>query len=348
MTSFVTPLALPRHMLRSRCSLSFFAPGKKPSTKILKRRRCRHYTMQSDSSTSDETSSPNDEDDNKESELQEPVEYIPLPDSSSSSTIPGTQASSASSAQQWEQGQVRELPLFPLNMVLQPGGVVPLHVFEMRYRLLFNRLREGDGKFGIVMTDKEKQGSVARVGCEAELVRFESLPDGRIMTVSTGKERFRIIRFTEKEPYLKAMVQLVTDDGIGGDEESAGKSLETPEDDGNVSLDKLELQVWEKLQDVLRLSNKLYGKGVDLKELIKDLSPPSAGAVKDEVKNKERRVKFSFAVSQILDMSVKQQQVLLQTRSTRKRLQKQDKILESARQYLAAQVTLKDALDKSK
>ena len=99
---------------------------------------------------------------------------------------------------------------------------------------------------------------------------------------------------------------------------------------------------------MLRLSNKLYNKGIDVNELVKDMSPPESGSVKDELEDMKRRVRFSFAVSQVLDMSVRDQQLLLQTRDTRKRLQKQSKLLESARQYLAAQVTLKDALDSSK
>jgi hypothetical protein len=133
----------------------------------------------------------------------------------------------------------------------------------------------------------------------------------------------------------------------------------------------LETKVWSALQDVLRLSNKLYDKALDLGTSIKELAPtmkqspddmavaeantaqgasalgtsaneaaePSVPSGPDLVRTQD----FSFAVSQILDMPVNEQQILLQTRKTSERLKKQSKMLNTARQYLAAQVVIKDA-----
>lgn len=211
-----------------------------------------------------------------------------------------------------------ELPLFPLQVVLNPGCQIPLYIFELRYRLLFNRIHDGDeSRFGVVLYDKEAD-ALARVGCSAELLRFEALPDGRIMTRNVGRERFRIVSILEEKPYMRAIVEFVNDEAPADDCAQCAK------------------QVWAALLDVLSLSNKLYEKVVDLSPEIKRLAPNEAqgGA---EVED------FSFAVSQILDMPLREQQLLLQMRDTSRRLKRQSKMLNSARSYLAAQVTIKNA-----
>lgn len=225
----------------------------------------------------------------------------------------------------------RELPLFPLRMVLNPGTPVPLHVFELRYRLLFNRIRDTDSRFGIVMYNPDSS-SLASIGCAAELTRFEPLPDGRIMTNNIGRERFRILRIIEEKPYTRAVVEHVYD--------------ETPDED----LSALMEDVWVVLQDVLRLSNKLYDKVLDLSPEIRRLAPGGdadfEGAetrTKDGWPSPRRLEDFSFAVCQVLDMPLEEQQILLQIRNTGKRLRRQNKMLQTARQYLAAQVTIKNA-----
>ncbi len=221
-------------------------------------------------------------------------------------------------------GRVRvELPLFPLQVVLNPGNTIPLYIWEMRYRLLFNRIHDGEEKrFGVVLYDKESD-SLARIGCSAELVRFEPLLDGRIMTKNVGRERFRIIRILDEKPYMRALVEYVSDEPPG------------PE------CAELEREVWKMLQDVLQLSNKLYDKAFDMTSEIQATAPKGTpGSAADESK---RMQEFSFAVNQILDMPLRDQQVLLQMTDTIKRLKRQNKMLQTARNYLAAQVTIKNA-----
>jgi hypothetical protein len=145
---------------------------------------------------------------------------------------------------------------------------------------------------------------------------------------------------------------------------------DSPENGEVAELAELESKVWSALQDVLRLSNKLYDKALDLGTSIKDLAPtitrasndvgPEADAARGaaavgtstseavessapSMPDLMRTQDFSFAVSQILDMPVSEQQLLLQTRKTSERLKKQGKMLDTARQYLAAQVVIKDA-----
>jgi ATP-dependent Lon protease len=230
-------------------------------------------------------------------------------------------------------GSYVEIPIFPLGMVLQPGASTQLHIFEMRYRLLFQRAWDGDRRFGLIYFDSETE-SIGSVGCSAELTRFEPLPDGRIMTNNIGKSRFRVVNILDDLPYKRAIVDFFEDD--------------TPSESALPSLAALERNVWAALQDVLRLSNKLYDKALDLGSSIRAVAPPNIDDLDAHVDTPEnvdhaRISAFSFAVSQILDMQVKEQQLLLQTRSTGFRLRKQRKMLQTARQYLAAQVTIKDA-----
>lgn len=225
---------------------------------------------------------------------------------------------------------ISELPLFPLQMVLNPGTPVPLHIFELRYRLLFNRIRDGNNRFGIVFYDPDSS-DLALYGCSAELTRFEPLPDGRIITTNVGRARFRIVRLLDGTPYTRAMVEYIRD--------------EPPTE----NLVPLMTEVWDILQDVLRLSNRLYNKTHELSSELRRLSPGkdkdlAAGAdVPKGWPAPEWVEDFSFAVSQILDLPLSDQQLMLQTRDSGTRLRRQKDRLETARQYLAAQVSIKEA-----
>lgn len=223
-----------------------------------------------------------------------------------------------------------ELPLFPLQMVLNPGTTVPLHIFELRYRLLFNRIRDSEGRFGIVLYNPDSS-DLALVGCAAELTRFEPLQDGRIVTNNIGRQRFRIVRVIDDKPYTRAMVQFMAD--------------EPPKQ----NLKQVMKEVWQTLEDVLRLSNKLYDKTLDLGSDLRRLAPLEGrdlgndGSLPEGWPSPTWVEDFSFAVNQVMDMPLAEQQILLQMRDTDARLRRQNKRLQVARQYLAAQVTIKEA-----
>ncbi|KAK4538308.1 hypothetical protein CDCA_CDCA17G4333 [Cyanidium caldarium] len=258
-----------------------------------------------------------------------------------------------------------ELPLFPLPVVLSPGNSVPLHIFEMRYRQMFQTVRERDNRFGIVMYDRERRCHTA-VGTVAEVMVYETLEDGRIMTSSFGRERFRVLKYVQEEPYIKALVQYVDDaTPLDGEAVPPTGRDEAPGGGGGgltgaaaigvhaQTLAELEQRVWTALNDVLRLSNRLYNRNVDLSERVKEHSPEnavSAGEGGKEMEtlraNFERQKRFSFAVIGILDMPLRQQQLLVQTRDTAGRLMKQAELLENARRYLVAQVTIKNAFSE--
>ncbi len=88
------------------------------------------------------------------------------------------------------------IPLFPLPMVLFPGTLVPLHIFEQRYRDMVSDVLEGEKRFGLLYHDPDESGpfmnETGRVGTVALIRRHQPLPDGRSMILVKGEDRFRI------------------------------------------------------------------------------------------------------------------------------------------------------------
>ena len=118
-----------------------------------------------------------------------------------------------------------DLPLFPLNCVLFPNELLPLHIFEERYKLMINNCLDGVPEFGVVLiksgSEVGGQADPHLVGTVARIRQTEGLDDGRMMIVVEGKQRFYVNRLTGVEPYLKADVELLMDvDDTTGDEAS--------------------------------------------------------------------------------------------------------------------------------
>jgi uncharacterized protein len=107
------------------------------------------------------------------------------------------------------------LPMFPLGTVLVPGGLLPLHVFEPRYRALMRDCLAGDARFGVVLIERGSEvggndqrfgvGTVARIRDAAELA------DGRWVLVAEGTERIRIARWLPDAPYPRAEVEAIAE-----------------------------------------------------------------------------------------------------------------------------------------
>jgi Lon protease-like protein len=91
---------------------------------------------------------------------------------------------------------MRRLPIFPLPVVLFPGGPMPLHIFEPRYRQMVAHCVEGDRTFGLLFHDPDQDGPFTlepgRVGCTAEILNYQPLPDGRSLVLVRGGERFEV------------------------------------------------------------------------------------------------------------------------------------------------------------
>jgi Lon protease-like protein len=129
------------------------------------------------------------------------------------------------------------LPVFPLSTVLFPGLVLPLHIFEERYRSLVRELvdspEDGPHEFGVVTLrhGSEVQTAVEGetgppvddapvttdqvydVGCTAELRQVTELPDGRYDIVTVGRRRFKVLAVAKgTEAYLTAEVEWMPED----------------------------------------------------------------------------------------------------------------------------------------
>lgn len=112
----------------------------------------------------------------------------------------------------------RRLPIFPLGTVLLPFGLLPLHVFEQRYRALMADLLgeppgsdPGDAEMGIVLIERghEVGGGEERspLGTVARLVQAERFPDGRWFILAAGSHRFRVVSWLLDDPYPLAKVE---------------------------------------------------------------------------------------------------------------------------------------------
>lgn len=99
-----------------------------------------------------------------------------------------------------------DLPLFPLNTVLFPGMVLPLHIFEERYKLMINQCLERERPFGVLLIREGREvGESAvpyRVGTTALIAGLSRLDGGQMNIVAIGSERFRLRGLRYDQPFL--------------------------------------------------------------------------------------------------------------------------------------------------
>jgi ATP-dependent Lon protease len=205
---------------------------------------------------------------------------------------------------------VRELPLFPLpELVLFPGRHLPLHIFEFRYRIMMNTILKHDRRFGVLMLDPTT-GKPVEVGCCAEILHYQRLPDDRLKILTLGQQRFRVIRYVRQKPYRVGLVEWIEDKPTDQD------------------LTPLATDVDKLLRDVVRLSAKLTSQDIDIPENIPNLP-----------------TELSYWVASNLYGVAPEQQALLEMEDTGERLEREVEILTSTRNHLAARTALKDVLE---
>ncbi len=103
----------------------------------------------------------------------------------------------------------QDLPLFPLDLVALPTELVPLHIFEERYKLLVGECLEHGKEFGIVWEDDE---GVRGVGCAVEITEvLDQLDDGRLNILCRGTRPFRLIEERSEHPYRSGAVEFLDD-----------------------------------------------------------------------------------------------------------------------------------------
>jgi uncharacterized protein len=119
------------------------------------------------------------------------------------------------------------LPLFPLGTVLFPGLLLPLHIFEDRYRQLVRDLRAGPSpaRFGVIAiragreTGADGVRALYSTGCTAVVRRVTEHEDGRFDLVTAGAKRFSLVSVDDQGPYLRGEVEMLPDEA--GDEMAA-------------------------------------------------------------------------------------------------------------------------------
>lgn len=103
-----------------------------------------------------------------------------------------------------------EIPMFPLGGVLLPGAVLPLHIFEDRYRSLIRDVLAGDHSFGVTFITRgnEVGGGDQRssVGVIATIVEASRFDDGRWAVASVAGRRFRVVDWLPDDPYPRAII----------------------------------------------------------------------------------------------------------------------------------------------
>ena len=206
---------------------------------------------------------------------------------------------------------VRELPLFPLpEVVLFPQEVLPLHIFESRYRIMLQSVLETDSMFGVIKWDPSSK-TMANVGCCAQIIKHQTAEDGRSNIVTLGQQRFQVLEIIRSTPFYSAMVSWISDDNT----ENIQK------------LGFLKEQVTVALSDVINLTSKLTNTKNNLPAKLPD-----------------NPMELSFWIGAHLGGPVAQeQQRLLEERNTYTRLQREYEMLDHTRKQLAARTALKES-----
>jgi Lon protease-like protein len=196
---------------------------------------------------------------------------------------------------------VRELPLFPLPLVLFPGVPLPLHIFEPRYRQMLSDVRVSNSLFGVSYFDagssERDRPAAGQVGCAAEVVEVQPLPDGRSNILTVGVARYSVESYVDRgEPYLIARVNFFEDE---------------PEEDELLA--RRARAVTELFMRIARAVRTINDERASLPDL------PETGP--------ER---LSFLVAAAMEMDVEVKQELLELRSGSERLKRIQSLLSQA------------------
>jgi ATP-dependent Lon protease len=175
---------------------------------------------------------------------------------------------------------------------------------------MMNTILESDRRFGVLMVDPMK-GTIANVGCCAEIVHYERLPDDRIKMWTLGQQRFRLLKYVREKPYRVGLVEWISDNPP------------------TTNLRPLATDVEQLLTDVVRLSAKLTEQNIELPEDLPNLP-----------------TELSYWVASNLYGVATEQQTLLEMQDTAARLEREAEILTSTRNHLAARTVLKDTFNQ--
>jgi Lon protease-like protein len=186
---------------------------------------------------------------------------------------------------------VKHLPIFPLPLVLLPNEMMPLHIFEERYRQMLTDVEDDRRLFGISLFQPTEsfieKPPVGTVGCVAEVREVETLPDGRSNILTIGLIRYRLLDYIEAdEPYLVGDVDFFED-------EAEDEEILTP----------LANEVFALFTRIAKAAHKLSGERGEFLEI------PQA-----------EPEQLSFLVTAAFNLDAETKYRLIETRSTIERL----------------------------
>ena len=122
----------------------------------------------------------------------------------------------------WGMTAVRDFPLFPLGIVALPSELIPLHIFEERYKTMIERCLEDESEFGIVWLADD---GLRPVGCACEIAEvIETLDDGRINLIARGTRPFRLESRQDELPYPAGVVEFLDDSLEATDTDAAAEA----------------------------------------------------------------------------------------------------------------------------
>jgi Lon protease-like protein len=193
---------------------------------------------------------------------------------------------------------IRHLPIFPLPLVLLPNELLPLHIFEDRYRKMLADVEADKHLFGITFfnptEDFIEKPEIGTVGCVAEVRDVQMLPDGRSNIVTTGVIRYRLTDYVEAgEPYLVGEVEFFED-----------------EDEDDEALTPVANEVFELFRRIAQAAHKLSGE--------RGVFPEIPQAEPEQL---------SFLVTAAFNLDAAMKYELLETRSSIERLTRLREIL---------------------
>lgn len=120
--------------------------------------------------------------------------------------------------------RIDSFPLFPLGLVLLPGEVLPLHIFENRYKTMIDICLEEERDFGIVWLSDD---GLKDVGCTTRITELvERTHDGRMNIVTEGDQPFRLLQRVEALPYPAGDIELLEDDDEEPSEDALSRARE--------------------------------------------------------------------------------------------------------------------------
>ena len=201
---------------------------------------------------------------------------------------------------------VKDVPLFPLELVLFPQMALPLRIFEARYRLMISECIQNNTQFGVILLhsgDSVQEGRLEpeapkpfKVGTLARITEVSRLEDGGMMITTVGTERFHLLEYRTDQPYMTGDIELWPDEP---EELEPGVLQET--------VSRLTLA----FEQYLRILMELAGKR------IRSLDIPTEADV------------LSFLVPNWLYISAHDKQQLLEAPGLRLRLENELQILET-------------------